>query len=66
MSFLTTRVLLQGDDIGDRFFLAIIAAQDEREFHTHGRAPPRLSDECMMQAILPEFADYPLHCHAFS
>src|SRR5207249_7874139 len=29
-------VLLQGDDVGDSFFLAIIAAHDELEFDTHG------------------------------
>jgi hypothetical protein len=37
-------VFLQGDDIGDSFFLAIIAAQDELEFDTHGRTPPGLRD----------------------
>jgi hypothetical protein len=33
-------ILLQGDDISDRLFLAIIAAQDELAFHTHDGAPP--------------------------
>jgi len=47
-------ILLQGDDIGDGLFLAIIAAQDELEFHTHDGAPPGLSGEGMMQVILPE------------
>ena len=59
-------VFLQGDDIGDGFFLAIIAAHDELEFHTHGGAPPGLSSGGMMQAILPEFADYPQHLHALA
>jgi len=36
-------VFLQGDDIGDGFFMTIIAAHDELEFHTHGGAPPGLS-----------------------
>jgi hypothetical protein len=30
-------ILLQSDDVGDGFFLAIIAAQDELEFDAHGR-----------------------------
>jgi hypothetical protein len=29
-------VFLQGNDIGDGFFMALIAAHDELEFHTHG------------------------------
>jgi len=33
-------VLLQGDEVGDGFCLAIIAAHDELEFDAHGRAPP--------------------------
>src|SRR5712691_3358040 len=57
-------VLLQGDDIGDGFFLIIIAAHDELEFHTHGGAPPGLSRGGMMQAILPEFVASPQHLHA--
>jgi hypothetical protein len=57
-------VFLQGDDVGNGFFMAIIAAHDELEFDTHGRAPPGLSNGCMMQAILPEFVDYPQHLHA--
>ena len=32
--------LLQGDDIGDGFFLTIIVAHDELQFDTHGRASP--------------------------
>jgi hypothetical protein len=52
-------VLLQGDEVGDDFFLAIIAAHDELEFDAHGRAPLGLSGGCMMQAILPEFIAYP-------
>src|SRR5262245_39711093 len=32
-------VLLQGDDVGDGFFLAIIVAHNELEFDAHGRAP---------------------------
>jgi len=39
----TLGVLLQGDDVSDGFFLAIIAAQDELEFDAHGRAPPGFS-----------------------
>src|SRR5205807_738759 len=35
-------VLLQGDEVSDGFFLAIIAAYDELEFDAHGRAPPGL------------------------
>jgi hypothetical protein len=37
-------VFVQGDDIGDGCFLAIIAAQDELEFDTHGRTPLGLRD----------------------
>jgi hypothetical protein len=36
-------VSLQDDDIGGGFFMAIIAAHDELEFHTHGGVPPGLS-----------------------
>ena len=57
-------VLLQGDEVCHRFFPAIIAAHDELEFDAHGRAPPGLSGGGMMQAILPEFVDYPQHLHA--
>src|SRR2546427_3111383 len=57
-------VLLQSDDVGDDFFLAIIAAHDELEFDAHGRAPLGLSGGCMMQAILPEFVAYPQLLHA--
>jgi hypothetical protein len=52
-------VLLQGDDVGDDFFLAIIAAHDELEFDAHGRAPLGLRGRGMMQAMLPEFVAYP-------
>ena len=45
-------VLLQGDEVCHRFFTAIIAAHDELDFDTHGRAPPGLSGSCMIQAIL--------------
>ena len=47
------------DDAYDRVY-------DELEFHTHGRAPSGLSGGCMMQAILPEFVDYPQHLHALA
>jgi hypothetical protein len=40
-------ILLQGDDVGDDFFLAIIAAHDELEFDVHGRAPVGLRGGCM-------------------
>jgi hypothetical protein len=36
-------VFFQGDDISEGFFMAIIAAHDELEFHTHGGAPSGLS-----------------------
>ena len=36
-------VLLQGDEVSDGFFLAIIAAHDELEFDAHRRTPPGLS-----------------------
>ena len=49
---------LQGDDVDDDFFLAIIAAHNELEFDEPERAPPGLSGGCMMQVILPEFVDY--------
>ena len=51
-------VLLQGDEVGEGFFLAIIAAHNELEFDEPERAPPGLSRGCMMQVILPEFVDY--------
>jgi hypothetical protein len=60
----TLGVLLQGDNVSDGFFPAIIAAHDELEFDAHGRDPPGLSGRCMMQAILPEFVAYPQHLHA--
>lgn len=49
------RVLLQGDDVGDDFFMAIIAAHDELELHTHGGVPPGLRGGCMRDAVLLEF-----------
>jgi hypothetical protein len=33
-------VFFQGDNIGDGFFLAIIAAYDKLTFGAHGEAPP--------------------------
>jgi hypothetical protein len=59
-------VLLQGDDVGDSFFLAILGADDELQFDAPGRAPPELRGGCMMQAILPEFVDYPQHLPALA
>ena len=57
-------VLLQGDNVSDGFFLAIIAAHDKLEFDVHRKTPPGLSGGCMMQATLPEFVEYPQHLHA--
>jgi hypothetical protein len=57
-------VFLQSDDISDGFFMAIIAAYDELGFDAHRKAPPGLHSGGMMQAILPEFADYPQLLHA--
>jgi hypothetical protein len=57
-------VLLQGDEVGDGFFMAIIAAYDELEFDVHGKTPPGLIGGGMMQTILPEFVDSPQHLHA--
>jgi hypothetical protein len=41
-------VLLQGDESSDGFFTALIGAQDELEFYTHGGAPPGLHGGGMM------------------
>ena len=60
----TLVVFLQGDNVGDGFFLAIIVAHDELQFHTHGGASPGSGGGGMMQAILPEFVAYPQHLHA--
>jgi hypothetical protein len=57
-------VLRQGADVSAGFVLAVIAAQDELEFHTHGGAPLNSSGGGMMQALLPECADYPQQLHA--
>jgi hypothetical protein len=57
-------VLLQGDEVGYRFFTAIIAAQDQLQFDVHGECSSGLSGGGMMQAILPEFVNYPQHLHA--
>jgi hypothetical protein len=46
-------------DVGDGFFLAIIAAQDELEFDAYGRAPLGLSDRWLSGsngAIIQSFA----------
>ncbi len=48
----TLEVFLQGDEVGDGFFLAIIAAHDELEFDAHGSAPPGLCGGCMMPVIV--------------
>jgi hypothetical protein len=55
--------LVEGDHIGDGFFMALIVTDDELEFDTH-RAPPGSRNRGMIQAILPEFFAYPQHLHA--
>jgi hypothetical protein len=37
-------VLVEGDDIGDSFFLTIIVAHDELQFDAHAGASPGSSD----------------------
>jgi hypothetical protein len=36
----TVGILLQSDNVGHRFFTAIIAVQDQLQFDAHGWAPP--------------------------
>ncbi len=62
----TLGVLLEGNNIGDDFFLAIIAAHDKLEFDAYGRAPLGWRGGYMMRVILPGFVDYPQHLHALS
>jgi hypothetical protein len=37
-------VFVEGDHIGDSFFMTLIAAQDELKFDTHAEASPGSSD----------------------
>ena len=57
-------VLLQGDDVCHRFFMAIIAAHDQLQFDAHGEGSSGSGGGGMMQVILPEFVAYPQHLHA--
>src|SRR5262249_24070188 len=54
-------VLLEGNDIGDGLFLALIAAHDELKFDTHMGASPGSSGRGMIQAIVPELIYNPQH-----
>ena len=56
-------ILLQGDEVGHRFFTAIIAAHDQLQFDAH-EGILRFRWWGMMPVILPEFVDYPQHLHA--
>src|SRR5229473_6847820 len=57
-------VLLHGDDIGDGFFMAIIAAHDQLQFDAHGECSSGSGSGCMMEVILLEFVAYPKLLHA--
>jgi hypothetical protein len=37
-------VFVEGDDIGDRFFVTLIVTNDELQFDAHSRASPGSSD----------------------
>jgi hypothetical protein len=57
-------VLLQGDNIGDGGFMAIIISNNELQFDTHGGASPGSGGRGMMPAIVPEIVPYPQLLHA--
>src|SRR5262249_5962125 len=57
-------VLLQGNDVGNGFFTAIIAAHDQLQSDAHGGCSSGSGSGGMMQVILPEFVAYPQHLHA--
>jgi hypothetical protein len=50
----------------DGFFTAIIATHDQLQFDAYEGYSSGLGGRGMMQAILPEFVDYPQHLHALS
>src|SRR5438445_13371667 len=45
-------VLLQGDEVGDGFFMAIVAAHDELGFDARARARAGLSGDWMTTGVL--------------
>lgn len=57
-------VFLQGDNIGDGGFLAIIITKDALPCDAHEGASLGSHGGEMVQAILPAFADYPQHLPA--
>jgi hypothetical protein len=57
-------VLVQGNEVCHRFFMAIITAQDQLQFDAHGEGSSGSGGGGMMQVILPEFVAYPQHLHA--
>ena len=56
-------VFLQGDDIGDRFFLAIIT-KNALQFDAHRECSSGSGGGGMMEVILPGFVAYPQLLHA--
>jgi hypothetical protein len=59
-----SRVFLQGDDIGDGFFLAIIITNDKWQFDVQGGCSSGSGGGEMREVILPEFVVYPQHLHS--
>src|SRR5215471_16743555 len=57
-------LLVEGDDIGDGFFVTVIVTDDELQFDAHTGASPGSSGQEIGQAILPEFCSYPQHLPA--
>jgi hypothetical protein len=55
----TVVVLVEGEDIGDGFFVTVVVTHDELQFDTHTGASPGSSDRGIAQAILLEFCDFP-------
>ncbi len=48
-------ILVEGDDIGDGFFMTVIVTDDELQFDAHTGASPGSSGQCRVQVILSEF-----------
>jgi len=59
-------VLVEGDDIGDSFFLTVIVTNDELQCDAHRRASPGSSGRGRIRVILFDFVDFPQHLHALA
>jgi hypothetical protein len=57
-------LFVEGDNIGDGFFITLIVTHDELQFDTHRGASPGSSGRGRKWAVLPDFCDFPQHLPA--